>query len=85
MGRGIFEVGKKAAPHVVEAAKKAVKAAKSTVEYLTKQVQEAIDAREIAAEADKTFYKEREIKRKQKLDEALEDLRKRRSEQSNLG
>jgi len=84
IGKGIFEVGKKVAPHVVEAVKAAVKAAEGTVKYLTKQVQEATAARRAAAEADKIYYEDREAESKRKLDEAKEDLKKRREEQRKL-
>ena len=84
IGKGIFEVGKKAAPYVVEAAKTAVKAAESAVKYATKQVQEAAEGKRVAAEADKKFYEERETESKRKLEEAKRDLKARREEQSRL-
>ncbi len=95
VGKGALELGKKAvpyvaegakkaAPYVVEAAKKAVVAAEKTVKFIAKQVQEASAAREKAAERDMEFYKSREAVKKQKLQEAKEELRRRRDEQSRL-
>lgn len=82
VGKKVFELGRKAAPHVVEAAKKAVEAAEGTVKYLTKQVQEATAAIREAQQADKVFYEEREAESKRKLQEAKVELKKRREEQA---